>query len=98
VFIDAAFKLWLRDNVMGPKAYDKLEANTTRCKIKDYSSVSQEMMEIMHDFISIKKTFSGQEDDGTVFQISLPSQFEDLTILDDNESPVVDHGQLSLVK
>lgn len=55
-------------------------------------------MEVMRQFVQNKARFTGLEPDDSVFRIYLPAQLNDLTVIDDSGSIVVDKGELNLVK
>jgi len=92
VFIDGKFKYWLRDNVLGPDAYEKLEPNTKK-RIEPHSTTGKKMRDIMEKFIEHKRAFRGDEDPDHMFTIELPNEFGELT-----SEGWVREGQLTLDK
>jgi len=76
VFIDGRFKEWLRDQVLGPDDYEKLEPNTKK-RIKPHSTTGRKMRDVMKVFIEHKCGFKGSEEH--LFTIELPrTEFGDL--------------------
>ena len=81
VFIDGRFKEWLRDDVLGPEDYEKLEPNTKK-RIKPHSTTGRKMRDIMKVFIEHKRAFTGIEEPDHLFTIELPTEFRDLNMDD----------------
>jgi hypothetical protein len=90
VFIDGKFKMWLRDSVLGPDDYEKLEPNTKK-RIKPHSTTGRKMRDIMKVFIEHKRAFTGNEEPDHLFTIELPTEFGDL-----NMDGYVEEGLLTL--
>jgi len=90
VFIDGEFKMWLRDSVLGPDDYEKLEPNTKK-RIKPHSTTGRKMRDIMKVFIEHKRAFTGNEEPDHLFTIELPTEFGDL-----NMDGCVEEGLLTL--
>ncbi|KAH7417779.1 hypothetical protein BKA64DRAFT_761386 [Cadophora sp. MPI-SDFR-AT-0126] len=90
VFIDGEFKTWLRDELLGPDDYEKLEPNSKK-RIKPHSTTGRKMRDVMKSFVEHKCSFTGGEDADHRFTIELPAEFKGLSIDD-----YVDEGLLQL--
>ena len=90
MFIDGEFKTWLRDELLGPDDYEKLEPNSKK-RIKPHSTTGRKMRDVMKSFIEHKCSFTGDEEADHRFTIELPAEFKGLSIPD-----YVDEGLLKL--
>ncbi|KAI9773911.1 MAG: hypothetical protein M1840_006137 [Geoglossum simile] len=76
IFIDLAFKRWLRD-LLGEKDYQKLDQGDLAHKISSHEIEGEEMRVLMHRFTLLKRRFwKGQRD----MKMDLPSPLDDLNV------------------
>jgi hypothetical protein len=78
IFIDDAFKEWLR-NILGAKHYRTLDSRSTKNRIRSHATESGEMRAIMKVFDPYKKKFTK---DGRDFKLDLPEPLDNLSLKD----------------
>ena len=87
VYIDTAFKTWLR-KVIGVDEYEKLDPANGRHRLGAHTTESGPMRSLIKDFEAKKKAFTGSSDD---VKLSLPEPLQHLTIKNR-----VDDGELTI--
>jgi hypothetical protein len=87
IFIDLAFKKWLR-NLLGEKYYQMLDQAQLAYKISSHHTEGRPMRELMNDFNILKKKFKKGNRD---MRIDLPKPLDNLDM--DN---IVIGGQITI--
>ena len=88
VYIDMAFKQWLRQ-LLGDENYQKLDPTDVSQMVSSHTIQGRQMREIMKRFDVFKRKFRNDCDDEITFE--LPEELEDLNI----EGKVLD-GELKV--